>query len=115
MGHISFVGKFDGATLSANAPGIAPGWTLDLMAKHSLDFWLTSEDLPDPENRVTLNRQGKIVLGYEAEALMNQFTKRLWRFMGVRKLCYDPSTRGIFRCGYARSAAQKQGALAGGA
>ena len=26
------------------------------MAKHSLDFWLTSEDLPDPENRVTDHR-----------------------------------------------------------
>jgi choline dehydrogenase-like flavoprotein len=64
MGHISFVGKLDGVTLKAGAPAIAPGWTLDLMAKHSLDFWLTSEDLPDPENRVTLNAQGEIVLTY---------------------------------------------------
>jgi choline dehydrogenase-like flavoprotein len=64
MGHISFVGKLDGQTLKAGAPAIAPGWTLDLMAKHSLDFWLTSEDLPDPDNRVTLDRQGKIVLSY---------------------------------------------------
>ncbi len=64
MGHISFVGKLDGQTLKAGAPAIAPGWTLDLMAKHSLDFWLTSEDLPDPENRVTLDRQGNIVLAY---------------------------------------------------
>lgn len=36
--------------LSAGAPAIAPNWTLDLMAKHSIDFWLTSEDLPDPDN-----------------------------------------------------------------
>jgi choline dehydrogenase-like flavoprotein len=43
MGHISFVGKLDGVALSAGAPAIAPGWTLDLMAKHSIDFWLTSE------------------------------------------------------------------------
>jgi len=64
MGHISFVGKLDSDTLKAGAPAIAPGWTLDLMAKHSLDFWLTSEDLPDPENRVTLNRKGEIVLTY---------------------------------------------------
>jgi choline dehydrogenase-like flavoprotein len=34
------------------------------MAKHSLDFWLTSEDLPDPNNRVTLDRDGNIVLSY---------------------------------------------------
>ncbi len=64
MGHISFVGKLDGATLSAGAPAIAPGFTLDLMARHSLDFWLTSEDLPDPENRVSLDGQGRIVLSY---------------------------------------------------
>ena len=65
MGHISFVGKLDGVSLSAGAPKIAPGWTLDLMARHSLDFWLTSEDLPDPENRVTLDRDGRIVLAYQ--------------------------------------------------
>src|SRR6516164_9427653 len=58
MGHISFVGKLDGVTLSAGAPAIAPGFSLDLMATHSIDFWLTSEDLPDPVNRVTINRQG---------------------------------------------------------
>jgi choline dehydrogenase-like flavoprotein len=38
--------------------------TLDIMAKHSLDFWLTSEDLPDPDNRVTLDAEGNIVLTY---------------------------------------------------
>jgi choline dehydrogenase-like flavoprotein len=64
LGHISFVGKLDGDTLKAGAPAIAPGWTLELMATHSLDFWLTSEDLPDPDNRVTLDRQGNIVLAY---------------------------------------------------
>ncbi|HET9917927.1 MAG TPA: GMC family oxidoreductase [Candidatus Binatia bacterium] len=64
MGHISFVGKLDGQTLKGGAPAIAPGWSLDLMAKHSLDFWLTSEDLPDPDNRVTVDADGKIVLSY---------------------------------------------------
>jgi choline dehydrogenase-like flavoprotein len=64
MGHISFVGKLDGETLKAGAPPLTPGFTLDMMAQHSLDFWLTSEDLPDPENRVTLDRDGGIVLSY---------------------------------------------------
>ena len=64
MGHISFVGKLDADTLRAGAPAIAPGWTLELMAAHSLDFWLTSEDLPDPNNRVTLSRNGEVVLSY---------------------------------------------------
>jgi choline dehydrogenase-like flavoprotein len=64
MGHISFVGKLDAVALSAGAPAIAPGFTLDLMARHSLDFWLTSEDLPDPNNRVRLDAKGQIVLEY---------------------------------------------------
>jgi choline dehydrogenase-like flavoprotein len=64
MGHISFVGKFDAVTLSAGAPPFVPGMTLDLIARHSLDFWLTSEDLPDPGNRVELDRAGNIMLSY---------------------------------------------------
>ncbi len=64
MGHISFVGKLDRDALRGGAPAIAPGFTLDIMAQHSLDFWLTSEDLPDPDNRVTLDSDGKIVLSY---------------------------------------------------
>ncbi len=65
MGHISFVGKLDGETLKAGAPPLTPGFTLELMAQHSLDFWLTSEDLPDPNNRVTVNGKGEIVLAYK--------------------------------------------------
>jgi hypothetical protein len=64
MGHISFVGKLDGDALRGGAPALVPGWTLNQMGKHSLDFWLTSEDLPDPNNRVTLDRNGNIVLAY---------------------------------------------------
>jgi choline dehydrogenase-like flavoprotein len=64
MGHISFVGKLDAIALSAGAPPLVPGITLDVMARHSLDFWLTSEDLPHPDNRVTLDAEGRIVLSY---------------------------------------------------
>jgi choline dehydrogenase-like flavoprotein len=69
MGHISFVGKLDAIALSAGAPPFAPNMTLDVMAKHSLDFWLTSEDLPDPSNRVTLDRDSNIVLAYQPNNL----------------------------------------------
>jgi choline dehydrogenase-like flavoprotein len=64
MGHISFVGKLDAVALSAGAPPLAPGWSLELMAKHSLDFWLTSEDLPHPDNRITVDAEGRPVLAY---------------------------------------------------
>jgi choline dehydrogenase-like flavoprotein len=64
MGHISFVGKTDAEVLAAGAPPLAPGWTLEKMAQHSLDFWLTSEDLPSSDNRVTVTRDGRTRLSY---------------------------------------------------
>jgi choline dehydrogenase-like flavoprotein len=64
MGHISFVGKTDEYVLAAGAPKFVPGWTLEQMARHSLDFWLTSEDLPSPDNRVTVTREGRTQLHY---------------------------------------------------
>lgn len=84
MGHISFVGKLDVDTLRAGAPKIAPGWSLELMAKHSLDFWLTSEDLPLPENRVTINANDEIVLSYTPNNLEahHRLKKQLSRIMG---------------------------------
>jgi choline dehydrogenase-like flavoprotein len=89
MGHISFVGKLDAATLSAGAPAIAPGWTLELMARHSLDFWLTSEDLPDPENRVSLDREGNIVLSYRPnnQEGHRQLIKTLEAFLQAQRSC----------------------------
>ena len=89
MGHISFVGKLDGAALSAGAPAIAPGFTLDLMARHSLDFWLTSEDLPDPENRVTLGSQGDIVLSYRPnnEEGHKKLIAKLKKLMNQQRAC----------------------------
>jgi choline dehydrogenase-like flavoprotein len=83
MGHISFVGKLDAVALSAGAPPVVPGMTLDVIARHSLDFWLTSEDLPDPDNRVTLDRDGNIVLSYTPnnEAGHRQLIRRLERLL----------------------------------
>jgi choline dehydrogenase-like flavoprotein len=89
MGHISFVGKLDGITLSAGAPAIAPGWTLELMGRHSIDFWLTSEDLPDPDNRVTLDRDGRIVLAYTPNngEGHQRLTRKVERLMQQQAAC----------------------------
>ncbi len=101
MGHISFVGKLDGVTLSAGAPAIAPGFTLDLMARHSLDFWLTTEDLPRPENRVTLNQNGEIVLSYTPNNLEahRRLQAKLKDLMNRQRKCDihgDECHRGLF-------------------
>jgi choline dehydrogenase-like flavoprotein len=91
MGHISFVGKLDAITLSAGAPALAPGWTLDLMARHSLDFWLTSEDLPDPNNRVTIDRDGRICLAYKPnnEEGHKRLTAKLEHLLNRQGACGD--------------------------
>jgi choline dehydrogenase-like flavoprotein len=91
MGHISFVGKLDAVALSAGAPPLTPGFTLDLMARHSLDFWLTSEDLPDPENRVTLDRNGNIELRYTPnnEAGHTRLIKKLEQLLKHQMACRE--------------------------
>ena len=39
-----------------------PDMPFEAMAKHSMDFWLSSEDLPRPENRIRYNADGRVVL-----------------------------------------------------
>jgi choline dehydrogenase-like flavoprotein len=64
LGHIQMLAKSDKTILRAGAPWFAPTLALDYMARHSVDFWLTSEDLPSPDNRVTVGRDGQIRLSY---------------------------------------------------
>src|SRR5919205_1121307 len=58
LGHIQMLGKSDRHILRAGAPWYAPGQVLDYMARHAIDFWITSEDLPHADNRVTVDRAG---------------------------------------------------------
>jgi choline dehydrogenase-like flavoprotein len=62
LGHIQMLGKSDKNILRAGAPWFAPGLALDYMSKHAIDFWLTTEDLPHPDNRITVDREGRINL-----------------------------------------------------
>ncbi|MCB0517780.1 MAG: GMC family oxidoreductase [Saprospiraceae bacterium] len=64
MGHIQMLGKSDPVMYKEDAPSIAPGFSLEYLAEHSVDFWMTSEDLPDPNNRVMCDANGNISLHY---------------------------------------------------
>jgi choline dehydrogenase-like flavoprotein len=64
LGHISMISKVDASILRLGAPRVVPGMTLEIMANHTLPFWVTTEDLPDPNNRVALTRNGHIMLSY---------------------------------------------------
>ena len=62
LGHIQTLGKTDKSILRGGAPWFAPGMALDYLALHAIDFWLTTEDIPHPDNRVTVGRDGSIHL-----------------------------------------------------
>jgi choline dehydrogenase-like flavoprotein len=64
LGHIQMLGKTDAETFRTQTHGLLPDASLAAMAHHALDFWLTSEDLPDPDNRVTVDPDGTIRLSY---------------------------------------------------
>ncbi|WP_414039772.1 GMC oxidoreductase [Acidithiobacillus sp. M4-SHS-6] len=90
LGHIQGLGKVTPALLHAQRPLLPipiSAWT----ASHSVDWWLTTEDLPDPDNRVILDTDGSIRLTWNPK---NQESHRRlcqkWReilqkagFMGV--------------------------------
>ena len=66
MGFVQMCGKLHGTHLRGE---VLPWWLeflsnlpFEAMAHRTLDFWLSSEDLPDPENRVTIERDGQVRL-----------------------------------------------------
>jgi choline dehydrogenase-like flavoprotein len=67
LGNIQMVGKSQSQMFRGERPGetrLAPEWTLERVARHAIDFWLSTEDLPRPENRVTVESDGNIKLSY---------------------------------------------------
>jgi choline dehydrogenase-like flavoprotein len=69
LGNIQMVGKSQAAMFRGEKPGetaLAPSWTLKDVARHAVDFWLSTEDLPRAENRVTVDGNGTITIAYDA-------------------------------------------------
>jgi choline dehydrogenase-like flavoprotein len=67
LGNIQMIGKSQAQMFRGEKPmetRLAPEWTLQRMADHAVDFWLSTEDLPRPENRVTLGKDGNVQLTY---------------------------------------------------
>jgi choline dehydrogenase-like flavoprotein len=69
VGNIQMVGKSNAAAMKGEEPKLtklAPRWSLADTAEHAVDFWLTTEDVPMPENRVTLAGDGNVHLAYRS-------------------------------------------------
>ncbi|MEO6722964.1 MAG: GMC family oxidoreductase [Ferruginibacter sp.] len=65
LGEIQLMGRNDSDTMLWLAEKIYPGKSYAELRKMTIDFWLTSEDLPSPENRVTLTKEGNIKIYYQ--------------------------------------------------
>ena len=86
LGNIQMVGKSNAEAMKGEEPKLtklAPHWSLDDVARHAVDFWLTTEDVPKPDNRVTVDRDGNVHLAYqqtndeEADGLYQELKKIL--------------------------------------
>ncbi|WP_326784046.1 GMC family oxidoreductase [Streptomyces sp. NBC_00151] len=69
LGGIQMLGKSDSDQIRGEAPrwaGMAsPDLPFEVLAHHAVDFWLCGEDLPHPDNRVTLDADGDIHLALD--------------------------------------------------
>jgi len=65
LGEIQLMGRNDPDTITWLAEELFPGKTYPELKEMTIDFWLTSEDLPASENRVTLKNDGSIKIFYK--------------------------------------------------
>ena len=54
LGQVQPIGSFHAEMMKGDAPFFTPGFVLETMRHHAVPWWLTTEDLPDPNNRVTV-------------------------------------------------------------
>jgi choline dehydrogenase-like flavoprotein len=80
MGHAQLLGKLQAGMLEASVPW-APTKLLAELAGRSVDWYLMTEDLPDPENRVSLDSSGRVIVNWRANN--EGLHKRLVRSMAT--------------------------------
>jgi choline dehydrogenase-like flavoprotein len=86
LGNIQLLGKSNAMAMKGEEPTLtklAPRWSMAEVARHAVDFWLTTEDIAEPDNRVTVDSDGNIHLAYkqtndeEADGLYHELRKIL--------------------------------------
>lgn len=99
LGSIQMVGKSNAANMRGESwlAALAPGMALSEIAAHSVDWWLTTEDLPRAGNRVTVDAGGAIHLAYrstndaEAAGLYREL-RTIMRHVGIHTHRVVPRT-----------------------
>ena len=96
LGNIQLLGRVTAPILKSSLR-MAPEWTLKLMSRRSVDWYAMSEDLPNPQSRVTLDG-GRIRLDWKRsnwsahDGLVKTFKERL-RAAGYPILLSKPFDR----------------------
>jgi choline dehydrogenase-like flavoprotein len=79
MGNAQLLGKLQPGMLAASVPFL-PQRVLSGVAGRSVDWYLMTEDLPDPDNRISLDSSGRVIMRWRANNVGAH--KRLARAMG---------------------------------
>jgi choline dehydrogenase-like flavoprotein len=88
LGNVQGLGKLQKGMLAASKPLVPPP-LLGAAARRSIDLWVMSEDLPDPDNRVTVRSDGTIQVRWrptnnDAHRRLVREAKRMMRRAGYR-------------------------------
>ncbi|NOS55500.1 MAG: GMC family oxidoreductase [Cyclobacteriaceae bacterium] len=83
LGTIQLMGKNDPDTVLGLAQDHFPGKSFDELSTHSIDFWITSEDLPDYNNQVSLRADGSIKTDYTVNnrEAYNRLKQKLYQIL----------------------------------
>ncbi len=86
-GSIQMLGKSDGEQLRAMAPHfvawgakMTPRGALEDVARHGVDFWMSSEDLPRADSRITLDKDGTVRLALPKDNNLEGLTRMRRKF-----------------------------------
>lgn len=87
LGTMQLIGKVQGTMMKSVAPRAVPLAVLDQIARRSVEWLIMAEDLPAPENRVTVDSAGRITTarvarGTAAHRLLLKRARRLLRSAG---------------------------------
>lgn len=101
LGTIQLMGKNDPDTVLGLAQEHFPGKSFEELSNHSVDFWITAEDLPDYNNQVTLRKDGSIKTSYTVNnrEAYDRLKKKLYTILdklGEK----DPLYKNAVRVGY---------------
>ena len=87
LGGVQMLGKSDDEQIRGEAPRwagkVSPDMPFEVLAHHAVDFWLCGEDLPQPENRVTLDGEGDIHLALDEKNNMEGVKRLQHKLQGM--------------------------------